>query len=129
MTQAEVQALRHGVYRMHWVEAEGGGSSLAVVGSMHSGRRWFACANWTGKDGKGIPGSDNDESWAKVERAELIEAAYSIAIPRELAERVHGYLLELQDEGPPGVGSKSPELVADLNAIADLLGIPKSLRW
>ena len=75
MTRTEVQTLRHGVYRLHWTEAAGGGSSLAVVGSMYSGARWFACANRTGKDGKGIPGSDNDESWSEVERAELIEAA------------------------------------------------------
>ena len=75
MTQQQAQALSHGVYRFHWAEEEGGGTSLAVVGSMNSGTRWFACANWTGKDGKGIPGSDNAESWGKVDRVELIEAA------------------------------------------------------
>lgn len=72
MTLDDSMTLRHGVYRFFWTD---GGSSLAVVGSMHSGARWFACANWTGRDGKGIPGSDNAAAWSKVERVELIEAA------------------------------------------------------
>lgn len=69
----DAQKLPHGVYRLYWTEDEGGGSSLAVVGSMYSGKRWFACANWTGRDSKGIPGSDNARYWAKIERAELIK--------------------------------------------------------
>ena len=72
MTLAEARKLAHGLYRLHWRKKAGGGSSLAVVGSMNSGARWFACANWTGKDGKGIPGSDNAKSWAMVKKAELI---------------------------------------------------------
>ena len=70
----DVQKLNHGVYRIHWTEEAGGGTSLAVVGSMYSGTRWFACANWTGEYGRGIPGSDNKESWDLVEKAELIES-------------------------------------------------------
>jgi len=74
MTLEETRHLSHGLYRIFWKEAEGGGFSLAVVGSMYSGARWMACANWTGKDGKGIPGSDSAKSWGKVERTELVEA-------------------------------------------------------
>ena len=72
LKKADVQKLNHGVYRLYWKE---GGSSLAVVGSMHSGARWFACANWTGKDGCGIPGSDHRKFWNKVKKAEAIEIA------------------------------------------------------
>lgn len=74
MTRDEVQKLRHGLYRLHWRAQDGGGSSLAVVGSMYSGRRWYACANWVGKDGHGIPGADSDEAWEKVDAAEPIMA-------------------------------------------------------
>lgn len=78
MTLDETKKLKHGVSRLFWKKDEGGSSSLAVVGSMHSGARWFACANWTGKDRCGIPGSDNEEYWGKVEKAELIEAVEPI---------------------------------------------------
>jgi hypothetical protein len=72
MTIEETKLLAHGLYRIHWNEGAGSGTSLAVVGSMYSGARWLACANWTGQDGKGIPGSDNAEMWNLVHRAEQI---------------------------------------------------------
>lgn len=35
-----------------WNEENGGGESYAVIGGMHDGTRWYACANWTDKDNK-----------------------------------------------------------------------------
>lgn len=34
---------------IHW---KSGGTSEAVFGYYHNGDSWFACANWTGKEGE-----------------------------------------------------------------------------
>lgn len=39
--------LDHGLYKIYWKD---GGCSMASVGSLHSGKRWFAPTNWTSKD-------------------------------------------------------------------------------
>lgn len=69
MTKEEVQKLKHGVYRLYWSART---YSLASVGSLHNGDRWFACANWTSGDTGGIVASG--DYWDKVEKAVLIEA-------------------------------------------------------
>jgi len=43
MTDAEMQRLPHGVYRIHWLI---GGSSVAAVGCNREGYTWIAPANW-----------------------------------------------------------------------------------
>ena len=63
VTQDEAKKLNHGFVRLHWKE---GGNSLAVVGSLHDGRRWFAPANWTAE----TPGGIGSIEWRMVERAE-----------------------------------------------------------
>ncbi len=47
MKKSEVQKLSHGLYRLYW---KSGGFSLAAVGSLYSGKRWFAPVNWTSPD-------------------------------------------------------------------------------
>jgi hypothetical protein len=51
MTQEQAQQLGHGVYELYWKD---GSSSVAAVGSLHDGTRWFAPINWTSKDAAGI---------------------------------------------------------------------------
>lgn len=69
MTKEEVQKLEHGVYRLYWSARS---YSLASVGSLHNGDRWFACANWTSKDGDGL--IHFREDWGIVKKAVLIES-------------------------------------------------------
>lgn len=65
------EQMRHrqlGAYRLFW---KSGGSSVAVVGQLYDGARWYACANWTtGPDAgrSSLVGTD----WSLVERAEEI---------------------------------------------------------
>ncbi len=68
MNAEQVHELYHGLYRLYWKD---GGSSLACVGSLHNGDRWFACTNWTSHCTHGIAST----KWDLVERAELIERA------------------------------------------------------
>lgn len=51
MTKKQAQELRHGLYWLTW---KTGGNSLAAVGSLHDGTRWFAPTNWTSKTPEGI---------------------------------------------------------------------------
>lgn len=51
MTKTQVALVRHGLYVIHWKESEGGGTSLASVGSDCAGRRWFAATNWVSGPG------------------------------------------------------------------------------
>ena len=69
MTKEEVQKLKHGVYRLYWSART---YSLASVGSLHDGSRWFACANWTSKTDEGVTGSG--DNWDSVVKAVLIES-------------------------------------------------------
>lgn len=54
-----------GLYRLFW---KGGGYSLAAVGALHSGNRWYACVNWTSGATEGIASTD----WSRVEKAEIL---------------------------------------------------------
>lgn len=51
----KVQSLKFGPHLLYW---RIGGVSLALVGGLHDGRRWFAPANWTSKEPDGIASSD-----------------------------------------------------------------------
>ncbi len=62
----EVRRLVPGLYCLSW---KSGGESLACVGMLYSGNRWYACANWTLPDGDGIPGGYTEEDWDKVKSA------------------------------------------------------------
>lgn len=68
------EQMRHrksGVYRLYW---KSGGSSVAAVGMLYDGAKWYAPANWTlgavDADRAHLTGTD----WSRIERAELIEA-------------------------------------------------------
>ncbi len=65
MTQKEAKLLKHGLYRLYW---KTGGASLACVGSLHSGKRWYAPANWTSISESGIACTD----WKRVIAVDFI---------------------------------------------------------
>lgn len=67
MTDEEARFLDCGLYRLHWVS---GGPSLAAVGQLHDGRRWFAPVNWTADASDGVALS----AWQLVARAERLAA-------------------------------------------------------
>lgn len=69
MTKEGVQKLKHGVYRLYW---DSRNYSLASVGSLSDGSRWFTPCNWTNEDADGIVGHGND--WNMVKKAVLIES-------------------------------------------------------
>lgn len=71
MKASIVDTLPHGVYRIYWKKKHGGGYSLAAVGSLHNGSRWFAPCNWTSSELRVVAHGDD---WKKVKRVELIEA-------------------------------------------------------
>jgi len=56
-----------GVYRLFWYS---GGCSVAAVGMLNDGSRWYAPANWGGVDSGGVASAD----WSSVKSAELIES-------------------------------------------------------
>ncbi len=66
MNQKELRTKPLGVYRLYWKD---GGMSVASVGALYDGRRWFAPANWTSKWAEGIASTN----WRLVEKMELIE--------------------------------------------------------
>ena len=72
MKAKDVQDLKHGLYRIHWKEKHGGGTSLAAVGSMWSGHRWCAPINWV-EHGPGTPGGYGRKFWRTVLRVEVVE--------------------------------------------------------
>ena len=67
MTQREARKLRHGLYRLWW---KSGDSSLAAVGSLYDGTRWFAPTNWTAPAYSRLVTS---VAWRMVQRVERIE--------------------------------------------------------
>lgn len=67
MNKDQVSKLRHGCYILYW---KGGGCSYSVVGSLHNGQRWYACANWTSATSDGIV----SVNWRRVSRAEQLAA-------------------------------------------------------
>jgi hypothetical protein len=42
-----VSQLKNGIYVIHWKKSQGGGSSLAAVGTQTDGKKWIAPINWT----------------------------------------------------------------------------------
>ena len=64
MTKKEAKELGHGLCRIYWRIKNGGGTSLAAVGSNSQGDRWYAPTNWVS-----VPIFD----WEIVERVEWIE--------------------------------------------------------
>lgn len=62
--QTPVGAL--GAYRLFW---HSGGSSVAAVGMLDDGTRWYAPANWTNRE----PGAVVSTDWSLVKHADLIE--------------------------------------------------------
>ena len=66
MTQEQAKRLPLGLYRLYWKD---GSSSLAAVGNLNDGRRWFAPVNWTNSRPDGIASAD----WRTVWEAELLE--------------------------------------------------------
>jgi hypothetical protein len=63
MTKEQIQELPLGLYRVHWTESAGGGTSLAAVGQTDNGDRWLAPVNWV------FPTAKQDV-WASIERME-----------------------------------------------------------
>ena len=66
MTKAQAANQPLGVYRLYW--KDGGRESLATVGMLHDGTRWFAPVNWTARDVAGIAST----KWRLVERMEKV---------------------------------------------------------
>lgn len=68
------EQMRHrklGVYRLHW---RSGGTSVAAVGMLYDGTRWYAPANWTTGSMEADPAHLIGTDWSRIERADLIEA-------------------------------------------------------
>ena len=63
MKKEDVQKLNHGLYVIHWKKKSGGGTSLASVGSLRDGSRWFAPTNWI-SEGKAF-----GKHWKSVKKA------------------------------------------------------------
>lgn len=82
MTRAEVDQLDHGLYVLTW---KSGGFSLAAVGSLHDGTRWFAATNWTSPSEAGIACTD----WQEVIKA-----------TRVVSRTRSSFTLQLGDEFP-----------------------------
>lgn len=80
------EQMRHrklGVYRLYW---KSGGASVAAVGMLYDGTRWYAPANWTtgsvNADRSHLVGTD----WSRVERVELIEPYRHVRGPEDVDE-------------------------------------------
>lgn len=69
MRKRDVEQLELGLYRLYWKKKAGGGVSLASVGMLYDGTRWFAATNWTAKKEADIAST----SWKRVKRVELVE--------------------------------------------------------
>ena len=61
MRQQDALRLDTGLYRLHW---KSGGFSLAAVGQLRDGARWFAPSDWQ----NGLTST----RWSLVERAEAV---------------------------------------------------------
>ncbi len=67
MTSEQAKKLLHGVYRIYW---NTGGHSLASIGSLSDGERWYSCANWTSNGKDGITSTD----WSMVKNVVIVES-------------------------------------------------------
>lgn len=65
MTTQESQQLPHGLYFLLW---KSGGASMAAVGILHDGTRWYAPVNWTNESHEKVTSCN----WAYVESAYLV---------------------------------------------------------
>lgn len=72
MTKAESRKIIPGLYFIFW---KSGGRSLASVGLLHNGDRWFAAHNWTGESTSKIAST----SWRDVDCVWMIENGTSHA--------------------------------------------------
>lgn len=70
MKKDEVDKLEHGVYIINW---KSGGQSLAAVGSLNNGTRWYAPTNWCSQTPKGIGCTD----WSLISTVVLLETSQS----------------------------------------------------
>jgi len=86
MKTEEVNKLKNGLYYLHLTEAAGG-TCLAVVGSTHSGRKWYACSNWVSNDRDGVTPIGFGYYWEEVESVEVIttEIPKRIGVDRGMA--------------------------------------------
>jgi hypothetical protein len=62
MTAEQARLLPLGLYVLRWTE---GGTSLAAVGQLYDGARWYAPVNWTSR----VPGGIACTNWSLVELA------------------------------------------------------------
>ena len=65
MKRAEVQKLKHGLYRVWW---KSGGNSLAAVGSFANGARWIMPTNWIS-----FGNGNHRHIWEKIKRVTLLK--------------------------------------------------------
>jgi hypothetical protein len=109
VTPAEVGDLRHGLYRLHW---KSGGASLASVGSLNNGDRWFACTNWTASS---VQAGVASTQWELVAVAELLPVKEP-AKPMNVLQRA---LIAL--ESTPDPSAKDLALVAEVRTLEENL--------
>lgn len=67
MTHEEARQLDLGLYLLFW--KSDGGVSLAAVGSLYDGRRWFAPTNWVAPR----PGRVASIDWDMIDHAEKFD--------------------------------------------------------
>lgn len=67
MTKDEARHFNPGLYRIVWKDKSR--HSLAAVGMLHNGERWFAPTNWSSHNGEGIVSTD----WELVDRITEID--------------------------------------------------------
>ncbi len=72
MNRQQAEQLAPGIYILEW---KIGGASVAAVGVLHDGRRWYAPINWTSVSPMGIASCN----WVQVRRARPVESV-SMAI-------------------------------------------------
>lgn len=68
MTHADAKKLPVGLYEITW---KSGGASLAAIGQLQDGARWFAPCNWSASD-VAFAGCT---AWRMVESVKLVKAA------------------------------------------------------
>jgi hypothetical protein len=71
MQNSLVKNLVNGVYLIHWKTSQGGGASLAAVGTLANGNKWLAPTNWVSPTLNQEP----NNHWRKVSRVTLISCS------------------------------------------------------
>lgn len=68
--------IRDGLYIIHWIS---GGTSLVAIGSMYSGRKWFAPTNWVSEDSNGpFKAPFLDQYTDKIHRMYWVEPHFAL---------------------------------------------------